>query len=355
MAIIDGVWIRTLLAGVTVTAVLAGCQSPSSESGSGGPLWAFRANAEIGLVQGAELLMTVPGEFAPTDEPIATEDGRFVFGRSPDGTLTVVDAESRHARTLAAEVGSRMGTGGGSTVVWVEQPDRLMQVDLAVADPTPTLRRTVDLPQNVAASGPPVLIASRGDVAVVARVESAPPPAVAPQMLYALRGAAPPVPLEETLANTPIENATMNPDGDSVAYGVYRRSGADCGKSSLTIIDLDQAAPRTIRVGQRDAGIAERVLKLWWAGITPELSTVSWNCADPQIGKVPSISEVRGLSLHPAMGESALQTLDLAAGVTATLLPREPMSREPVGNLIVDVRGEKTGVRGGVSAIASLS
>jgi hypothetical protein len=32
-----------------------------------------------------------------------------------------------------------------------------------------------------------------------------------------------------------------------------------------------------------------------------------------------------------------------------------PTDTEPVGNLILDVKGEKTGVRGGVSAFAPVS
>jgi hypothetical protein len=343
--------VRTLLAGVASTALLAGCQAPPAEQDSTAPMLAFRAADEIGLAQGGTVVATEPGDFAATGEPILTEDGRFVFARS-EGRLAVLDTESTYPRTIEVPVGPWLGTGGGSTVVWVEEPDRLMQLDLAVAVPAPTLRRTLDLPEMPVPSGPPLLVASRGDIAVVAQPQST---RNGPHILYSVRGDEPPKPLGNTNANTPVERAVISPDGDSLAYAVFRESGADCGSAALTIVSLDDAAPRTVNVGQRDPAVGDRVLYLWWTGITPELSHVEWNCADPEIRKSPTVSEVRGLSLYPTLQGAALQILDVAPGVTARLEPSGFGAREPVGLLVVDDKGEKTPVHTDVSAVAPVS
>ncbi|MEV3901797.1 hypothetical protein AB0K11_05685 [Mycobacterium sp. NPDC050551] len=345
---------RTLLVGLASTALLAGCQAPEAEQEATGPILAFRAANEIGLAQGGTLVATEPGEFAATGEPILTEDGRFVFARS-EGRLAVLDTESRYPRTIEVPVGPWLGTGGGSTVVWVEEPDRLMQLDLAVADPAPTLRRTLDLPKTPVPSGPPLLVASRGDTAVVARAEAQPLPSNGPHILYSVRADEPPKPLGNTNANTPVERAVISPDGESLAYAVFRESGADCGSASLTIVSLDGAAPRTVTVGSRDPAMGDRVLYLWWTGITPELSFDEWKCADPWIRKAPTVSEVRGLSLYPTLQGAALQIIDVGPGITARLEPSAFEAREPVGLLILDDKGEKTPVHTDVSAVAPVS
>jgi hypothetical protein len=136
---------------------------------------------------------------------------------------------------------------------------------------------------------------------------------------------------------------------------VFRESGGGCGSAALTIVSLNDAAPRTINVGSRDPMVGDRVLYLWWTGITPELSHVEWNCADPEIRRMPTVSEVRGLSLYPALQGAALQILDVGPGITATLEPSALMAGEPVGLLIVDDKGEKTPVHTDVSAVAPVS
>ncbi len=103
---------RTLLAGLASTALLVACQAPQSEPETRGPMLAFRAANEIGLAQGGTVLATEPGDFAPTGEPILTEDGRFVFARN-DGRLAVLDTESGYPRTIEVPVGPWVGTGGG--------------------------------------------------------------------------------------------------------------------------------------------------------------------------------------------------------------------------------------------------
>ncbi|MCK5754814.1 MAG: hypothetical protein KAH46_19135, partial [Mycobacterium sp.] len=110
-----------------------------------GPRLAYRSADEIGVVDGTTVVASVAGTFPPSNDLITTEDYRFVFARTADNTLTTLDVSTGESNTLPVNVGSAVGTGGGSTVVWWEQPNRLMQLDLADPDAQPALAQIVDL------------------------------------------------------------------------------------------------------------------------------------------------------------------------------------------------------------------
>src|SRR3954470_939893 len=54
----------------------------SEPAAPAGPLVAYRAATEIGVVDGTEVYAKAAGSFSPSSEPLVTEDGRFVFARS---------------------------------------------------------------------------------------------------------------------------------------------------------------------------------------------------------------------------------------------------------------------------------
>ena len=60
-----------------------------------GALVAYRASTEIGVVDGTEVYATAPGSFAPSSEPLLTEDGKFAFARSADGNVVSLDVRSK--------------------------------------------------------------------------------------------------------------------------------------------------------------------------------------------------------------------------------------------------------------------
>ncbi|MGZ8802144.1 MAG: hypothetical protein ACXWZL_05875, partial [Mycobacterium sp.] len=140
-----------------------------------GPVLAYRAADEIGLVDGTNVIATAPGTFDASNDLITTEDGRFVFARTTDNQVATLEVASRKAATRSVPVGPELGTTGPSTIVWWEQPNRLMQLDLADPDSQPALLQTVDLPPVAGVRpGEPRLIVARGGTAVIARVEAPP-------------------------------------------------------------------------------------------------------------------------------------------------------------------------------------
>lgn len=180
--------------------------------GLDGPLLAYRAADEIGVVEGTTVLATASGAFTPSNDLLTTEDGRFVFARTVDNQLATIDVRNRRGSTRPIPVGPSLGTAGGSAIVWWEQPNRLMRLDLADAGATPQLMQTVDLPP-VPQAGDPRLIVARGGTAVVARVEGAPTPFGGPDTLYAVRGPGAPTSLGQADANSPVSVARLSPDG----------------------------------------------------------------------------------------------------------------------------------------------
>ena len=84
-----------------------------------GPVVAYRASTEIGVVDGTEVFATAPGSFA--------------FARSADGNVVSLDVRTKATRVIPLAQAPRLGTGGESTIVWWELPNRLMQLDLADA------------------------------------------------------------------------------------------------------------------------------------------------------------------------------------------------------------------------------
>ena len=175
-----------------------------------GPLVAYRASKEIGLADGTRIVATAPGDFTPSTEPLVTEDGRFVFARSADGKVVTLDAHTGANRVIPLPQAARLGTAGASMIVWWEQPNRLMQLDLAADAVAPTLRQTVNLPP-VAYASDPALLTARNGTAVISRVETTPSPSGGPDTLYAVRGGGAPTSLGAADANTPVAEGSSAP------------------------------------------------------------------------------------------------------------------------------------------------
>lgn len=318
-----------------------------------GPLLAYRAADEIGLVDGTSVIATAPGTFAPSNDLITTEDGRFVFARTTDSQVATLEVESRKAATRTVLVGPVLGTGGGSTVVWWEQPNRLMQLDLADPDSQPALQQTVDLPPLAGgAAGEPRLIVARGGTAVIARVEAPPSPPGGPDTLYAVRGPGIPTPLGQADANSPVSVARLSPDGASLAYALYRATNDECGTAAVVMSDAG-GAQQTFDVAGPDAGTGSRVPKLWWPATgPPELSLATWRCGGPETYSplVWQLSTVSIVQVNPPT--AALQTADVTPGQRAMILPRGGAFSEPAGVLVLEESARRFSIKDGVDAIA---
>lgn len=325
-----------------------------------GPLIAYRADDEIGIVDGTKVVATAPGTFEPSNDLIVTDDGRFVFARTTDNKVATIDVASGEATTREVPVSPVLGTIGDSTIVWLEQPNRLMQLDLADPDSQPVLYQTVDLPPS-GGTGKPRLVVARGGTAVIARVEGPPSPSGGPDTLYAVRGPGAPTRLGQAEANSPVTVARLSPDGAELVYALYRSTGSDCGTAAVVMSDAD-GAQQTFDVAGPGAGSASRVPKLWWPPSgPPRLSLATWRCDRPETysplvwqltGQTPGVPDTTESIEEVTPPTSALQSAEVAPGQRALVLPVTGAYSEPMGTLVLEESDRRISIKDGVDAIA---
>lgn len=325
----------------TVACLVAACSTTTTPPPEpSGPLLAYRAASEIGLVDGTTVVATAPGSFAPSSDPLATEDGKFVFARSSDGGVTVLDVAARTSRAVAVPIDSTIGTGGGSTIVWWEQPNRLMQLDLA--DPTgqPALRQEIDLPRQAGASDAALLTARNGTV-VVARTESEPSPFGGPDTLYAVHGDAEPTSLGTADANTPVASAVLSPDGSRLAYALYRRTSNSCGTAAIVVSDAD-GSQETYDVAAPNFITGSQVLGMWWPDGKPmSLSLATWKCETASYYS-PLTWQLGDAGLVEADPRTvALEVAEVVPGQRALIVPKVGVAPEPSGTLVIEDSGRR--------------
>ncbi len=313
------------------------------------PLVAYRTTGEIGVVDGTKVIASTPGAFIPSGGPLITEDGKFAFARAADATVAL-EVATTATQTVPVPRDSRIGTAGGSVLVWWEQPNRLMQFDLANPAAGPTVRRQVDLPPN-ASAGDARLITARAGTAVIARVESTPSPFGGPDTLYAVRGDAEPSSLDQVDANTPVEVAALSPDGAQLAYGLYRRSGTACGTAAVVVSAAD-GTQQSFDVAAPDPATGSRVQQLWWDDSRPmALSLATWRC-DSESYYSPRVWEFRDDSLAQTQPPTvALQAIDVTPGQRALIIPQGGQEPQESGTLVVEDSGRRFPVKPDVDTI----
>jgi hypothetical protein len=318
-----------------------------------GPLVAYRAADEIGLVDGTSVAASTKGAFSPSNDLITTEDGRFVFARTNDNRLATLDVQKRQGTTRAVPVGPALGTGGASTIVWFEQPNRLMRLDLANPESQPQLQQTVDLPPVAGiAPGEPRLVVARGGTSVVARVEAPPSPFGGPDTLYAVRGPGAPSLLGQADGNSPVTVARLSPDGAALVYALYRATNNGCGTAAVVQSDAD-GTQNTFDVAGTDPNAGSRVARLWWPTTGPaRLSLTTWQCGAPETSP-PLVWQLAGDHIEQvAPPTSALQTADLAPDQRALILPKNGAYAAPTGTFVFEEGSRRFAIKDGVDAIA---
>lgn len=338
--LVSGRTVRRFVAVPLLTVVAAGCQSNAESTDQpAGRLVAFRAEHEIGLVQGTTVVATAAGDFPASSEPVVTDDGRFVFARSADGTVSVIDVQAKRSNTVRLP-GQRVGTGGRSMIVWWEQPNKLMQLDLAASDSKPKLRQIVDLPGP---GGDVTLVAAQGKTAVVSRSGE----------LFAVGRDGPPTRLERTRA--PVDLAVLSPDGSGLAYTV-RRAPNSCGAAAVTMVTLADGTQHDVDAGARNDARGSQVLRMSWPATGAlQVSYAGWNCADPRDFSFPQVWSVQGDKLTAPQPGAALQSVAVGSGERAVLTPEPATSPSPRGTLVVEQGGHKTAVHDRVDAIEVVS
>ncbi|QEM44273.1 TolB-like translocation protein [Mycolicibacterium grossiae] len=317
-----------------------------------GPQVAYRAATEIGVVDGTTVVATAKGTFAPSHEPLVTEDGRFAFARGADGNLAILDVAARTSRVVPLPEAGRIGTAGDSRITWFEAPDRLVVLDLADPAGRPVVTQQVALPA-VPDAGATTLLTARAGTVILARTEAADPsPRGGPDTLYAVRGSGPPTSLGATDANTPVDTAVLSPDGSRLAFALYRSTGDACGTAAIVVSDAD-GTQQTYEVAASGADTASRVQRMWWQDGQPmSLSLTSWHC-DPPGPSSPLVWQLGDGGLVAAEPRTvALQESELVPGQRAVLVPGSGTPPPDAGTLVIDDSGRRFPVEPNVDAFS---
>ncbi|UXA17960.1 hypothetical protein [Mycobacterium sp. SMC-4] len=320
-----------------------------------GPLLAYRAADEIGVVDGGRVVATVSGTFPTSNDLITTEDRRFVFARTADNQLAVLDVEARRGTIRSVPVGPTLGTIGDSDVVWWEQPNRLMRLDLSDPDAVPEVAQEVEFPPVAGVRpGEPRLVVARGGTTVLARVEAPPSPFGGPDTLYAVRGTGPPTLLGQADANSPVTVARLSPDGAVLAYALYRATDGGCGTAAVAQSNAD-GSQEMFEVAGPDPDAGSRITRLWWPTEgQPQLSLSTWRCGEPQTSP-PLVWQLADQGITQVTPPTAaLQTAELAPGQRALLVPQPEHFGDPAGTLVFEDEGQQFPVRDDVDGIAVL-
>jgi hypothetical protein len=336
------------------TAMTPGTTAPTGTTESSrnaqpsGPLVAYRAAGEIGLVDGTSVVASTPGDFTSHSDPVVTEDGRFVFAHAVDGAIVAIEAATKKTSMVSVPPGVRIGTGGGSTVVWLEKPGRLMQVDLADPAAGTTLRQQIILPQGATS---PRLLTARGGTVVLAHAEPTSTGEDGPETLYAVRGDVEPASLGAVDSDVPVAVAALSPDGSRLAYGLFRPTDNTCGSAAVVVTSAD-GSQQTFDVAAPDAQTGSQVVRMWWDESGPmQLSLATWRC-DPESSYSPLVwqfSDDRLLAADPRT--VALQSANVSPGQRALIIPQGGLSPEAAGTLVVEDSGRRFPVKSDVDTI----
>ncbi|UGT93057.1 hypothetical protein [Mycobacterium ostraviense] len=343
--------------------MLVGCEgqtnTPANDSGTTKEsLVAYRSADELGLIQGTTVIAKASGTYTePSGTPLITDDGHFIFARSSPTALTTIDVQNHRVNTVPIPVTQRLGTGGGSTIVWLDGHQQVMQLDLTKPSDGAIVRQVVDLPPlaNSLIPRDPMLVAARNGTVILTRVESDPSPFGGPDTLYAIRSGST-VPLGKADTNTPVSIGAVSPDGDDYAFGLYRRSSNACGQGAVTLIKLADRSQQTIELNQPPSeAVGSRISKMWWpAGGPATLSYSSWNCSDMSTTVPQTVWQLAGDRLVQPSPDRALEILDLAPHERAIIIPEQSAQPQASGTLVIEINGKRTTVRAQVSDIAHI-
>lgn len=223
-------------------------------------IFAYRTGTEIGLVRGNHVVARASGNFM---YPQFTADRRYLFAYSLTNSdeLNVINTETNKVDTRRISSG-RSAPGQGSSIVWWQNPNQLISLDLSNSASVPTTVREIDLPPAPENRTPTArVLASRGEMTLLARLDSPGGVALGPDNLYLANGGTV-TPLGTTAGDESISSAIVSPDGKSIAYATSQRQ---CGHATVGVIDVNKGTtvslqlPSGVTVDTRTA-----VRWLWW-------------------------------------------------------------------------------------------
>jgi hypothetical protein len=216
---------------------------------------------------------------ADSGAPSFTADGRHVFARagkpgSAEGNrLLVFDITTGGVRSVDCP-GSAVAAGG-STLVWWEDPDRLMAVDLNESDPKPKTLRTVQLPATPAPPGAwgghsprpggTSVLGADADTVIIGTLPMDILPTGGPTYLFAVGRNGAVHSVGPAQSDGQVSRVWFSPDGKRIAYVGASRVSPSSRSSFPVLVDMSTWQMQVSRIQEpTDPNVVPGVGGLWW-------------------------------------------------------------------------------------------
>ncbi|MFE3321543.1 hypothetical protein [Nocardia sp. NPDC059195] len=240
---------RARIAVLGAALVVAGCGgvdqpapprlTPAEEQAAKGPVFAYRTDAELAVVRGAETVRA-PGSFGYSSAAVSfTRDGQYAFAvETSSKTLVALGVRDRSVTRIPCDCTDAVALRG-SVVGWWREPGQIMSMDLAGTEPAGPEREIVlpDSPSPLTGGGwdGAKLVAATDEFVLLARVESR-GLWWEKSHLYAI-GADAILPLGRVPGIDAGLSAAAGPDGHTFVLAGATARSATCGSGNVATID----------------------------------------------------------------------------------------------------------------------
>ncbi|MFE9785275.1 hypothetical protein ACFYO7_07845 [Nocardia salmonicida] len=222
--------------------------TPAEEQAAKGPVFAYRTDAELAVVRGAETVRA-PGSFGHSSAAVTfTRDGLYAFAvETSSKTLVALGVRDRSVTRIPCDCTDAVGLRG-SVIGWWREPGEIMSMDLAGSEPAAPEREVVlpDSPSPLTGGtwDGAELVAATDEFVLLARVESR-GLWWEKSHLYAL-GADAILPLGRVPGIDAGLSAAAGPDGHTFVLAGATARSATCGSGNVATLDVATNGVRSL-------------------------------------------------------------------------------------------------------------
>ncbi|MFJ2664569.1 hypothetical protein ACIO14_09475 [Nocardia fluminea] len=250
--------------------------TPAEEQAAKGAVFAYRTDAELAVVRGAET-MRAPGSFGYSSAAVTfTRDGQYAFAvETSSKTLVALGVRDRSVTRIPCDCTDAVALRG-SVVGWWREPGEIMSMDLAGTEPAAPEREIVlpDSPSPLTGGAwdGAKLVAATDEFVLLARVESR-GLWWEKSHLYAI-GADVILPLGRVPGIDAGLSAAAGPDGHTFVLAGTTARSATCGSGNVATIDAATNGVRALPTlpGECSAAYSPR----WSADGSITIATRKW-------------------------------------------------------------------------------
>jgi hypothetical protein len=308
-----------------------------------------------------------------TGAPSFTADGKHAFasggktdGKDADQVLDF-DVATHVVRSIACPCAKAVAASG-SALIWWEDPDRLMRLDLSEPDPKPKTLHAVQLPPPAPDKvqgelswqpGGTSVIGANADTVLIGRLPSKPLATGGPTYLFAVQKDGTARSLGQADSDGPVIRAFFSPDGKRFAYIGGHRTSPSSRSSSASIVDTATWQTQTPPIADSSApGVVPGVTSLWWdsdgALDAVYLSTKEDSPSPREFVTPPNIWTLTGQNWKQIGFDGGRWLYHLAPDAVLTLVRSNPDDEHSSSTaLSIETQGRRVQIAEGVTAVVA--